>query len=302
MAVTKNYLEQEQQRINNQKAASASNSTGGFNASPVSQQRKAEITKITQPAAQYNVKQNPGSYNSRYQGAMNAILAQIQNPDDFKYEFNGDELFKNYADLYTQYGKQASLDAMGQAAGLTGGYGNSYAQQAGQQGYQQYLLGLYDKGLDLRNTAYQGYRDQLNDLKDTYNMYAQADAADYARYQDAVAAWQQQQQLDLERERWEMQLAQMAAANQGGGGGGGGGGGKTYYRVGDKYYRQNSDGSVSEVPASQFNPDKDRIDPSLQNAVNNLQSGANLLTQGVSNVGKNTVSELNNFLSGIFKK
>lgn len=267
MAVTKNYIEQEQQRINNQKAASASNSTGGgFNASPVSAQRKAEITKITQPAATYNVKQNPGSYNSRYQGAMNAILAQIQNPDDFKYEFNGDELFKNYADLYTQYGKQASLDAMGQAAGLTGGYGNSYAQQAGQQGYQQYLLGLYDKGFDLRNTAYQGYRDQLNDLKDTYNMYAQADAADYARYQDAVAAWQQQQQLDLERERWEMQLAQMAAANQGGTGGGPSSGKKTVYALGDSYFTVDKSGMPNFVDPSKLDPNNTLVNYSYDDA------------------------------------
>ena len=92
--------------------------------------------------------QKPQSYNSKYGAQLDSLLKQIQNPQDFKYDFNGDELFKYYADLYTQKGKQASMDAMGQAAALTGGYGNSYAQQVGQHGYQQYLLSLYDKGLD----------------------------------------------------------------------------------------------------------------------------------------------------------
>lgn len=95
------------------------------------------------------------------QAQLHSILAQVGAPD-YHYNFNEDELFRYYADLYTQKGKQASLDTMGQAASLTGGYGNSYAQSVGNQQYQQYLLGLYDKGMDLQNAAYQRYNDDVN--------------------------------------------------------------------------------------------------------------------------------------------
>ena len=134
--------------------------------------------------------QKPQTYNSKYSAQLDSILQQVTNPEKFKYDFNGDELFKSYADLYTQKGKQASMDAMGQAAGLTGGYGNSYAQQAGGQQYQQYLLGLYDKGMDLYDRAYQRYLGDQEQQRDAYNMLASADQTDYGRYRDTVGDWQ----------------------------------------------------------------------------------------------------------------
>ena len=149
--------------------------------------------------------QKPASYNSKYGEQLDSLLKQIQNPQDFKYEFNGDNLFKYFADLYTQKGKQASMDAQGQAAGLTGGYGNSYGQMLGQQQYQQYLLNLYDKGMDLRDRAYQAHRDQIGDQKDAYGLTAQAEATDYGRYRDTVGDWENERayaanRADTERE------------------------------------------------------------------------------------------------------
>ena len=228
MAVVNKYMQEEQQRINNQRAQSQGGTSKTYNISPISQQKKAQITTVTQPAATYTAGVNPGAYTSRFQGALDSILAQIQNPDAFHYEFNGDELFKSYADQYTQRGKQASLDAMGQAAGLTGGYGNSYGQQVGQQTYQNYLLGLYDKGFDLRNAAYGQYRDEMGDLVNTYNQMLAAEQADYGRYQDALSAWQEAERLaeqrrefdldyELAKRKYEESLAAQAAASSGGG-------------------------------------------------------------------------------------
>ena len=132
----------------------------------------------------------PQGYNSKYGAALDNILQQIQNPKEFKYEFNGDEMFKQYADLYTQKGRQASMDAMGQAAALTGGYGNSYAQQVGQQAYDQYLLNLYDKGMELQDAAYQKYLNDRNDLYNQYSTLGQQDQVDYGRYRDTVGDWE----------------------------------------------------------------------------------------------------------------
>ena len=150
-------------------------------------QNVAEMQNVWQQLQQ----QKPGDYQSRYGAAMDSILQQIQNPQEFKYEFNGDNLFKGYADLYRQKAKQGMQDAMGQAAALTGGYGNSYAQAVGQQQYQQNMLGLYDKGLELYDRARQAYENQRQDLYNQYGVISGREQSDYDRYQDALANWRQ---------------------------------------------------------------------------------------------------------------
>ena len=275
MSVTnqKQYIQEEQQRVNNQKAVSQANAKN-YNDSPVSAEKR-KSWQVTTPAATYTMGQDPGQYKSRYQPALDSILAQLANPDEFKYEFNGDELFKQYADMYTQKGKQASLDAMGQLAGLTGGYGNSYAQQVGQQQYQQYLGNLYDKGIDLHNIAYGKYRDQLADLQNLYNDYMGAEQYDYGRYGDAYGAYVdelnrqeairqynerlafEQAQAAEDKRRWDLLHAptETAAAY-----GGGGGSGKQYYAWDGKVYEKDSKtGQYSLADTSKITS-KDRID------------------------------------------
>ena len=132
----------------------------------------------------------PQGYSSKYDAQLQSILQQIQNPEKFQHNFNDDELFKYYADLYSQKGKQASMDAMGQATALTGGYGNSYAQQVGNQAYDQYMLSLYDKGMELRDRAYQQYQDMLANRYNQYNVLSQQDQVDYGRYRDSYGDWQ----------------------------------------------------------------------------------------------------------------
>jgi len=145
---------------------------------------------IAAQAALDNISNNkPQGYTSKYSDQLDAILQQIQNPGQFKYDFNGDELFKMYADQYTQRGKQASLNAMGQAAALTGGYGNSYAQQVAQQAYDQNLTELFDRGMDLRDRAYEQWLNEQNNKYNQYNLLQNADESDYNRYRDTVSDW-----------------------------------------------------------------------------------------------------------------
>jgi len=149
----------------------------------------SESVQAAQSALNSVLASKPQNFQSKYGEALNNILLQIQNPKEFKYEFNGDNLFKAYADLYTQNGRQASMNAMGQAAALTGGYGNSYAQQVGNQAYDEYLRALYDKGLELHDRAYQKYADQRADLYNQYGAISDADKTDYNRYRDTVGDW-----------------------------------------------------------------------------------------------------------------
>ena len=176
-------------------------------------QQKMQQTQAAKPAdytpgatvvqAQQKLKQiqnnQPGPYKSKYADQLDSILAQIQNPEEFKYEFNGDNLFKAYADIYTQKGKQAAADVQGQAAAMTGGYGNSYGVTAGNQAYQQYLTDLYGVGLDLRDRAYQDYLNKLQNKKDVYGLMSEADATEYGRYRDTVGDWKDEMNYYTDR-------------------------------------------------------------------------------------------------------
>lgn len=151
--------------------------------------QQGDAVTQAQQALQQTLDNRPGDYQSKYGAQLDSVLQQITNPGKFQYNFNDDELFRYYADLYTQKGRQASQDAMGQAASLTGGYGNSYAQAAANQGYQQYLLGLYDKGMDLSNAAYQRYADERADQYNRLAALQNADQTAYGRYRDTYGDW-----------------------------------------------------------------------------------------------------------------
>lgn len=177
----------------------------------------------------------PQAYQSNYQDQINALLNQIQNRPKFSYDFASDPLYNQYAQRYQQLGKMAMEDTMGQSAALTGGYGNSYAQTAGQQQYNQYMQGLNDVIPELRNSAYQMYNDEGDDMARRLSLYQQQEGTDYDRYMDAYNQWQNERnylyqlaQDEEEKRRWEAEYAlsqQQARASRSSGGGGGGGGG-----------------------------------------------------------------------------
>lgn len=178
----------------------------------------------------------PQAYQSNYQDQINALLNQIQNRPKFNYDFASDPLYNQYAQRYQQLGKMAMEDTMGQSAALTGGYGNSYAQTAGQQQYNQYMQGLNDVIPELRNSAYQMYSDEGDDMARRLSLYQQQEDTDYGRYMDAYNQWQNERNYlyqlakdEEEKRRWEAeyalsQRAARASRSSGGGGGGGGGG------------------------------------------------------------------------------
>ena len=131
--------------------------------------------------------QKPGEYQSTWQGQLDEIMAQIMNREPLQYDVNSDALYQQYKDQYMAQGQQAMMDTMGQAAALTGGYGNSYAQTAGQQTYQGYLQQLNDKIPDLYQLALSKYQMEGNALADQYAMLGAREDQDYGRYRDSVS-------------------------------------------------------------------------------------------------------------------
>ena len=131
-------------------------------------------------------KQNKPTYANTYGGQVEEAYNALNNRQPFKYDVAGDALYQQYKDQYIMRGQQAMMDTMGQAAALTGGYGNSYAQSAGQQAYQGYLQQLNDKVPELYQLALQKYQMEGDALKDKYRLARDMSDQEYAQYRDAV--------------------------------------------------------------------------------------------------------------------
>lgn len=129
-----------------------------------------------------------GGGGGTYDEQLDALYEKIVNGEDFEYDLNGDILYRQMADQYSQLGQLAMRDAMGTAAGLTGGYGNSYAQHAGQQAYQQHLTQLNANIPEFYDRAYQRWTDEQAALMDEYAFVQALQAQEDARRAEAYAA------------------------------------------------------------------------------------------------------------------
>lgn len=132
------------------------------------------------------------TYTPQYDDEINSLLGKLLDREKFSYDASTDPLYQQYKTLYTQQGKTAMQDTMGQAAALTGGYGSSYSQAVGQQQYDAYLQKLNGVVPELYQLAYSRYQDEGDELKDQYNMYMAKDAQDYGRAQINYAQLQSQ--------------------------------------------------------------------------------------------------------------
>lgn len=110
--------------------------------------------------------------NQPYIDQLNSLYEQIMGRGKFSYDLNGDMLYRQMADQYTQQGRMAMRDTMGTAAGLTGGYGNSYADQVGNQAYQQYLTQLNNNIPALYDRAYEAWLNEGDQMMQEYQMAA----------------------------------------------------------------------------------------------------------------------------------
>ena len=134
----------------------------------------------------------PGEYSPVWQDEADAYLNQYQNRDPFSYDFNSDALYQQYKDNYIQQGQMAMMDTMGQAAAMTGGYGNSYAQTAGQQAYNLYMNQLNDIMPELYQMAHDRYTQEGQDMLAMYDLYMNKENYEYSKYQDVLNNWYQE--------------------------------------------------------------------------------------------------------------
>ena len=256
----------------------ASGSASGRTEAKPAYQRSDRVNEYYEKTRKLE-RNKPDEFESKYEAQISDILDNILNRPKFSYtaeDMMNDDLYKMYRDQYMRQGNLAMRDTMGNAAALTGGYGNTYASAAGQQAYDNYVSMLNDKALDFYDRAYQRYNDEgqnlynqmnvvtgldntdyqrhrdtvsdyYNDLNYYNGRYNQEYGYDYGQYQDQVAADQwaqefafQKQQAAQEQANWEaeMALARQKAASSGGSGG----------RRSSSSKKKSSSSSSSETP------------------------------------------------------
>ena len=125
-----------------------------------------------------------GDFSYSNQDWLNEIMGNIKNRKEFSYDLNGDALYQQYKDKYIQQGKMAMQDTMGQAAAMTGGYGNSYAASVGNQAYQAQLNNLNDIVPELYQMAYDKYLQEGQDLYNQYGMLSDDRNTEYGMWSD----------------------------------------------------------------------------------------------------------------------
>ena len=181
---TDNEEKKLQQELSDKAAASAQATDSGFKYDAY---QESDAVKQAQAMLNQQLSQKPGAYQSAWQTQLNDTINKILNREQFSYDLNGDALYQQYKDQYTANGRMAMMDTMGQAATLTGGYGNSYAQSVGQQAYNGYLQQLNDKVPELYKLALDKYRMEGDALGDQAALLAQQENQDYGRYRDQLS-------------------------------------------------------------------------------------------------------------------
>lgn len=170
------------------------------------------------------------------QARLDELFQQITNPTAFNFDLANNPTWKAYEEQYKRLGQLAMTDTMGQAAGLTGGYGSSYGQVAGQQQYNAYMEALSGKVPEIYEQERKAYDDDYARQLQLYGLMNDQANQEYNRWADDYDRWMAQynaaqsqenwqKEMDFQREQWNWQKAQAAARSSGSGGRGGSGGG-----------------------------------------------------------------------------
>lgn len=143
-------------------------------------------------------------FTSPWSDAMNDTIGRIRDREPYRFDLDTNGLYQKYRNQYTKLGQQAMKDTMGQAAGLTGGYGSSYAQNVGQQAYNGYLEKLNNIVPDLYAQGKAAYDADTNNLYNQLAMYGDAYNRDYNTWRDQLGDQRYYEQLAYDRDQAQL--------------------------------------------------------------------------------------------------
>lgn len=151
------------------------------------EEKKLIPTDVMDTAAGMAAQGQKPVYGGTFEKQLSDIYDKIQNREDFSYNANMDPMYQTYKNSYTNNARRSMQDTMGKAAGLTGGYGSTYAQGAGQQAYDQTMSGLNDRLPELYQMAFDMYQKKGDQLKEQFAMAGQMRDTEYSQWRDALA-------------------------------------------------------------------------------------------------------------------
>lgn len=163
--------------------AALSNYQKGYSESSAVVEAKNKLAEIE--------KKKPGAFVSGFQEELDDLYDKIKNRDPFSWDMDSDALYQQYAEQYRRQGQNAMQDTIGQASAMTGGYGNSYAETAGFQAYQNYMNALNDKALEIYDRAKERYNEEGENLYKLYGLAGDRYQMDYDQYRDKMADFYQ---------------------------------------------------------------------------------------------------------------
>lgn len=157
----------------------------------------------------------PAEYVNKYADAIDEILDKVNSRGEFNYDINVDPIWNSLKDTYQRNAMLGMKNAMGEASALTGGYGSSYSQQAGQQAYQQSISEMTDIIPQLADNALARWQAGGNELRSNLAALQSQQAQDRAMYESDLAQFNTDRNylynkvMDMSDEEFNQYLAGM---------------------------------------------------------------------------------------------
>jgi len=139
-------------------------------------ERALEALQAAQPAANA-----PLTARDR----LDELYDKIMNQEPFRYDAGEDPFYSQAVEQYRRGADLAMRDTMGQAAAMTGGYGNTYAATVGNQAYQAYMEDLNDRLPEYYGTARDAHELERQRLYDEFALTSELADAEDARAREA---------------------------------------------------------------------------------------------------------------------
>ena len=150
----------------------------------------------------------------QYQQQAQDYLNAYDNRGNFSYDAANDPLYQSLKNQYVHQGRRAMEDTMGQAAGLTGGYGSTYAQGVGNQAYNEYLTQLSAQIPGLAQQARANWDAEGDRMLDRYNLALNAASNAYGQARDALGdiRYDKEYADSQAYQQWQMNRADQSDA------------------------------------------------------------------------------------------
>lgn len=177
------------------------NYTSQYEYTPFEWQSNYQPSTFNAPSESDYMKGNydVGDFNSNWSDKLNSLYNEIAGRGKFSYNQAEDPLYQQYAEMYRKNAQLAMNDTMAKASALTGGYGSSYAETAGQSMYNQQMDNLNERALDLYDRALNAWALEGNELNQRFNLAGQMYNNDYNLWRAQMQDAQYRQQFDYNR-------------------------------------------------------------------------------------------------------